>query len=104
MVVYDLSYDKIEPICEQQLVTKSKLTHLCFNPHFTGKPVNEAAATADAPPIMIVSDSRGSVSCLKLSPNLRKTKRPGSDEDQTDRITQIVNNLLGKRTDAPLLQ
>ncbi len=36
---------------------RTKLTHVCFNPVY---------------PIVIIGDDRGTVICLKLSPNLRK--------------------------------
>jgi dynein intermediate chain 1 len=49
--------NKHEPLCEQKVVKKSKLTHVCFN---------EKAY------IVIVGDDRGGVTSLKLSPNLRK--------------------------------
>ena len=46
-------------LCNQPVVAKkkNKLTHVQFNPIH---------------PIIIVGDDRGHVTCLKLSPNLRK--------------------------------
>ena len=57
--VFDLSINKYEAICNQPVVAKkkNKLTHVQFNPIY---------------PIIIVGDDRGHVTCLKLSPNLRK--------------------------------
>lgn len=57
--VFDLSINKYEAICQQAIVAKkkTKLTHIEFNPVY---------------PVIIVGDDRGHVSCLKLSPNLRK--------------------------------
>eukprot|EP00163_Fabomonas_tropica_P028063 TRINITY_DN5620_c0_g1_i2.p1 TRINITY_DN5620_c0_g1~~TRINITY_DN5620_c0_g1_i2.p1 ORF type:complete len:700 (-),score=180.55 TRINITY_DN5620_c0_g1_i2:218-2317(-) len=56
--VFDLKESKHEPLCEQQVVKgRTKLTHLCWNP---------------VEPILLVGDDRGSVTSLKLSPNLRK--------------------------------
>lgn len=57
--VFDLSINKYEAICNQPVVAqkKNKLTHVQFNPIH---------------PIIIVGDDRGHVTCLKLSPNLRK--------------------------------
>ncbi|KAK0136358.1 Dynein intermediate chain 1, axonemal [Merluccius polli] len=57
--VFDLSVNKYEAICTQPVVAKksTKLTHIEFNPIY---------------PIVIVGDDRGFVTCLKLSPNLRK--------------------------------
>lgn len=57
--MFDLSINKYEAICSQPVVAKkkNKLTHVQFNPIH---------------PIIIVGDDRGHVTCLKLSPNLRK--------------------------------
>jgi dynein intermediate chain 1, axonemal len=56
--VFDLHQNKHEPICEQQIVKKSKLTKIAFNPQY---------------PVLLVGDDRGNVSSMKLSPNLRKS-------------------------------
>ena len=55
--VYDLAVDKYEPLCQQQISKKGKLTRISFNPNF---------------PVLLVGDDRGNVVSLKLSPNLRK--------------------------------
>ena len=57
--VYDMHFDRYNPICVQQIVSgrKYKLNHIAFNPSF---------------PIIIVGDCQGRVISLKLSPNLRK--------------------------------
>ncbi|XP_062984384.1 dynein axonemal intermediate chain 1 [Elgaria multicarinata webbii] len=57
--VFDLSVNKYEPICHQPVVAKkkNKITHVQFNAIY---------------PIIIIGDDRGHVTCLKLSPNLRK--------------------------------
>eukprot|EP00043_Microstomoeca_roanoka_P015428 m.154665 g.154665 ORF g.154665 m.154665 type:complete len:739 (+) comp16258_c5_seq1:32-2248(+) len=55
--VFDLQQNKYEPICEQQVTKKAKLTHVLFN-------VKD--------PIIVVGDDRGAASTFKLSPNLRK--------------------------------
>lgn len=55
--VFDLDENKHEPLCEQKVVKRAKLTHACFN-------------SRDF--ILIVGDDRGGVNSLKLSPNLRK--------------------------------
>ena len=55
--VFDLAENKHEPLCEQKVVKRAKLTHVAFN-------------LTD--PIIIVGDDRGGVNSLKLSPNLRK--------------------------------
>ena len=55
--VYDLHENKHEPMCEQKIVRKAKLTKIAFNP---------------VHPVILVGDDRGCVTSLKLSPNLRK--------------------------------
>merc|ERR1712216_739794 len=55
--VFDLKINKHEPLCEQRVVKRSKLTKVQFNEH---------------DPIVLVGDERGSVISMKLSPNLRK--------------------------------
>jgi dynein intermediate chain 1 len=55
--VFDLSENKHEPLCEQKVVKRAKLTHVCFN---------------QSDPIIIAGDDHGQVHSLKLSPNLRK--------------------------------
>ncbi|KAL8204201.1 UNVERIFIED_CONTAM: cytoplasmic dynein with WD40 domain [Gekko kuhli] len=57
--VFDLGVNKYEPICNQAVVAKkkNKITHIQFNAIY---------------PIVIIGDDRGHVTCLKLSPNLRK--------------------------------
>ena len=55
--VFDLNENKNEPYCEQKAVRKAKLTKVAFNPEH---------------PVLLVGDDRGCVTCLKLSPNLRK--------------------------------
>ena len=55
--VFDLAQNKHEPLCEQKVVKRAKLTHACFNKRDF---------------ILIVGDDRGGVNSMKLSPNLRK--------------------------------
>eukprot|EP00937_MAST-01D_sp_MAST-1D-sp2_P007614 g7614.t1 len=54
--VYDLAINKHEPLCEQKVVKRAKLTHVAFN---------------NRDPVLLVGDDRGGVNSLKLSPNLR---------------------------------
>ncbi len=63
--VFDLNENKHEPLCEQKVVKKAKLTHVTFSA---------------ASPILAVGDDRGGVVSLKLSPNLRKVFVPRDDE------------------------
>jgi dynein intermediate chain 1 len=67
--VFDLAENKHEPLCEQKVVKRAKLTHVCFN---------------KSDPIVIVGDDRGGVNTLKLSPNLRKV--PEKRDPETDEI------------------
>ncbi|NWR53465.1 DNAI1 protein, partial [Regulus satrapa] len=57
--VFDLNINKLEPLCTQLVVTrkKNKTTHIQFNPVY---------------PVILVGDEQGLITCLKLSPNLRK--------------------------------
>jgi dynein intermediate chain 1 len=55
--VYDLAVNRLEPLCEQRVVKKAKLTRIVFNP---------------IEPVILVGDDKGAVVALKLSPNLRK--------------------------------
>uniref|UniRef100_A0A8B9TWY9 Dynein axonemal intermediate chain 1 n=1 Tax=Anas platyrhynchos TaxID=8839 RepID=A0A8B9TWY9_ANAPL len=57
--VFDLSINKYEALCTQIVVAKkkNKITHIQFNPVY---------------PVVIIGDERGHITCLKLSPNLRK--------------------------------
>uniref|UniRef100_A0A8V0Y687 Dynein axonemal intermediate chain 1 n=1 Tax=Gallus gallus TaxID=9031 RepID=A0A8V0Y687_CHICK len=57
--VFDLNINKYEALCTQVVVAKkkNKITHIQFNPVY---------------PVVIIGDERGQVTCLKLSPNLRK--------------------------------
>jgi len=63
--VFDLAENKHEPLCEQKVVKRAKLTHVQFN---------------RSSPMVIVGDDRGGVISLKLSPNLRKMHEPRDEE------------------------
>jgi dynein intermediate chain 1 len=54
--VFDVAENKLAPLCSQK-VSKHKLTRVAFNLHH---------------PVLLVGDARGSLTSLKLSPNLRK--------------------------------
>jgi len=62
---FDLHENKHEPLSEQKVMKRARLTHVEFNP---------------TEPILIVGDDRGSVNSLKLSPNLRKIHEPLDEE------------------------
>jgi len=64
--VFDLDINRLEPICEQKVVKKAKLTRIIFNP---------------VEPIIMVGDDKGSVIALKLSPNLRQLTEVDSHRD-----------------------
>jgi dynein intermediate chain 1 len=64
---FDLSENKHEPLCEQKVVKRARLTHIQFNA---------------VDPIIIVGDDRGGVNSLKLSPNLRKLHEPRGEEGE----------------------
>ena len=62
--VYDLHASKQEPLCEQKVVKKHKCNRVVFASHA---------------PLLLVGDSAGAVTSLKLSPNLRRiTPLPAS--------------------------
>lgn len=63
--VFDLAENKNEPLCEQKVVKRAKLTHLAFN---------------SQDPIVLIGDDRGGVNSLKLSPNLRKIVGSGEED------------------------
>eukprot|EP00762_Andalucia_godoyi_P004474 ANDGO_08131.mRNA.1 Dynein intermediate chain 2 len=72
--VFDLAQNKHEPMCEQQIVKKSKLTHVSFNPTH---------------PVILVGDDKGTVYSFKLSPNLRKAV-PSPDQGKTMQEAQAA--------------
>ncbi|XP_046313446.1 dynein axonemal intermediate chain 1 isoform X1 [Marmota monax] len=88
--VFDLAVNKYEAICNQPVVTKkkNKITHVQFNPIY---------------PIIIIGDDRGHVTCLKLSPNLRKMpkekkgqevqKGPAVEIAKLDKLLNLVREV-----------
>uniref|UniRef100_K7FUX3 Dynein axonemal intermediate chain 1 n=1 Tax=Pelodiscus sinensis TaxID=13735 RepID=K7FUX3_PELSI len=92
--VFDLSINKYEAICSQPVVAKkkNKITHVQFNPVY---------------PIIIIGDDRGHVTCLKLSPNLRKMpKEKKGQEVQKGPEVEIAKldkllNLVREPADKP---
>jgi len=81
VVVFDLSINKYEPICDQFIVQKgkTKLTHVSFNPIH---------------PIVIIGDDRGYVTSVKLSPNLRKALHPKEKGKGTENEVAKFDKLL----------
>jgi dynein intermediate chain 1 len=71
--VFDLTENKHEPLCEQKVVKRAKLTHVAFN---------------NRDPIILVGDDRGGVNSLKLSPNLRKIVQNSEDVDPAEAKTR----------------
>ncbi|CCI39960.1 unnamed protein product [Albugo candida] len=65
--IFDLIENKNEPLCEQKVVKRAKLTKVAFNLQ---------------DPIILVGDDRGGVNSLKLSPNLRKYT-PAEEENSS---------------------
>lgn len=88
--IFDLAKSKYEAICVQPIVKKGRLTHVCFNP---------------VHPCIIVGDDRGSVSSLKLSPNLRKEMdKPPSAVSQVEKLEKLLESVkeLNIHTGAPI--
>jgi dynein intermediate chain 1 len=75
-----------------QCAKKARLTRVAFNPHF---------------PILLVGDSKGNVSALKLSPNLRKPagkdERTGAklEEAERQKLERVI--AVAKSSQAPVL-
>lgn len=79
--VFDLNENKHEPLCEQKVVKKAKLTHISFSRH---------------DPVVLVGDDKGSVNSLKLSPNLRKVVPDGEMVERIDRIISMADTNIQK--------
>lgn len=87
--VYDLSVNKHEPIGEYHMPKKkSKLTNICFNP---------------IEPIICVGDDKGTVTVLKLSPNLRKMSATKLEEiDKEAEIKRLADLMIMPDNEDPL--
>jgi len=88
--IFDLSKDKYQPICVQPIVKKGRLTHVEFNPIH---------------PVLIVGDNRGTVSSLKLSPNLRKEmSKKVVAQEQIDKVEKLLDSVkeLNIQTGEPI--
>lgn len=75
--IFDLYANRSKQVTLQRIVSgKGKLTRVAFNKH---------------EPVLLVGDDRGAVSCLKLSPNLRKTDTDPSN--QILKMKQVIDIL-----------
>ncbi|KAK9824529.1 hypothetical protein WJX72_011108 [[Myrmecia] bisecta] len=77
--VFDLTQNKHEPMCEQKVVQKAKLTRIAFNPKH---------------PVLLVGDDRGCVTCLKLSPNLRRSSKPDGKQTMQEAENAKLDHVL----------
>lgn len=72
--VFDLLENKHEPLCEQKVVKRAKLTRVTFNPRGA---------------VIIVGDDRGGANSLKLSPNLRRAVEDANSEEQLETRSRV---------------
>jgi dynein intermediate chain 1 len=68
--VFDLSHTRSAAVCVQRVARKTRLTKLAFNPRH---------------PVLLVGNDQGGVTCLKLSPNLRRTFNAGEGKGPAGR-------------------
>ena len=81
--IFDLTVNKHEPLCEQKVVKRAKLTHIAFN---------------QQDPILIVGDDRGGCNSLKLSPNLRLTNSH-NNQSQIGNMDHLLASIDTKSLD-----
>lgn len=79
--VFDLNQNKHEPMCEQKVVRKARLTKVAFSPK---------------QPIILVGDDKGCVTSLKLSPNLRQSSK---SEDPKANLAEMEVTKLNRIID-----
>ncbi|WIA12351.1 hypothetical protein OEZ85_012402 [Tetradesmus obliquus] len=89
--VFDLAQNRQLPLCAQKCTKKARLTRVVFNPNH---------------PILLIGDSKGNVSALKLSPNLRrcsKPDKPGAKVEELERqkLDKVVE--VARKSQAPAL-
>ena len=81
VTVFDLSIDKYTPVCRQLVVSASKAT------------LNTVTFNCSEP-ILLVGDNKGTIHCLKLSPNLRRSLEEDSNaeerEEKDDRKAEVT--------------
>lgn len=84
--VFDLAQQKHEPVCQQKIVKKAKLTKIAFNSKH---------------PILLVGDDHGCVTALKLSPNLRRMTilEPGQkfQDMESAKLDHVIDIALKSR-------
>jgi hypothetical protein len=73
--VYDLSIDKHGSICKQESISRSKHTHVAFNPSL---------------PVIATGADSGLVSIIKLSPGLRRGPLQPTDEERDAGLNSIA--------------
>ena len=81
--VFDLAENKHEPLWEQTVVKRAKLTHITFN---------------QQDPLRIVGDDRGGCNSLKLSPNLRLNHGHVNVQQQAE----VLESLLASASIKPI--
>jgi len=78
--IFELNEKKYEPVCEQQIVKKAKLTHIRVNKF---------------EPILLVGDDKGNIYSLKLPPSLRKhSKEPRDEMQKLEKIILITSGRM----------
>mmetsp|Transcript_22655 Transcript_22655/g.49498 ORF Transcript_22655/g.49498 Transcript_22655/m.49498 type:complete len:654 (+) Transcript_22655:195-2156(+) len=87
--VYDLNENPHEPLCEQKVVRKAKLTKITFN------------TKGLEAPVILVGDDHSCVSSLKLSPNLRWTAVTKAEADARAKAEAEAAASSGPRRGAP---
>jgi len=88
--VFDLQENTNEPLCEQKVVRKAKLTKIAFN------------VKGDECPVILVGDDHSCISSLKLSPNLRWTVVTKAEADAKAKAEAEAAASSGPRRGAPV--
>ena len=77
MFAFDVALNRHAAVCEQRVINKGKLTKIVFHPR---------------QPLILVGDSRGVISSLKVSPNLRKNiANEDAQREKLDRVLEIAH-------------
>eukprot|EP00771_Trimastix_marina_P002229 gnl/Trimastix_PCT/3350.p1 GENE.gnl/Trimastix_PCT/3350~~gnl/Trimastix_PCT/3350.p1 ORF type:complete len:801 (-),score=180.30 gnl/Trimastix_PCT/3350:207-2609(-) len=80
--VFDLNLNKQKALCEQPIVKRAHLTKLEFN---------------RKAPVLLVGDDRGTISSMKLSPNLRQVVAEGDKEQEVTKMDGVLQYALQSR-------